>query len=202
MSMSLEFGRNGMEGLREETDEKIYGASRTQTPYETEEEIKKRQRVLIEGLTPSEDADHEEIIRAMEEVRKAARADYSHRLSDEEATARQDYSDVREYGQDEVDRVSKALKTTGAEFQSMTAKIRAEIERERAKSRVEESKDDEHERLKRLAREEAERRAMEEFKTAQTGYDSVSRTNQLLRGIERSLDESEIGGYVSSNMVR
>ena len=202
MSMSLEFGRNGMEGLREETDEKIYGAPSSGTPYESEEEIKKRQRVLIEGLTPPEDADREQIRKAMEEVRRAARADYSHRLSDDETTARQDYSGVTEYGRDTVDRASDNLNLTGNEFMNAVAELRAKAEQEKAIRIAEDSRNEELDELTRQEWEEAQRRAMEEYQAAKLEYDSVSRSSLLQRGIDRTYDESELGGFENSNRVR
>lgn len=42
----------------------------------------------------------------------------------------------------------------------------------------------------------------EEYKAAQAEYDSVRRTNQLFDGIERQLDEPEIGEYDNSGRVR
>ena len=202
MSMSLEFGRNGMEGLREETDEKIYGDPRSRTPYESEEEIKERQRVLIEGLTPPEDADKEQIFKAMEEVRKAARADYSHRLSDDETTVRQDYSGVTEYGQDTVDRASDNLNLTGDKFMNAVAELRAKAEQEKAIRIAEDSRNEELDELTRQEWEEAQRRAMEEYQAARLEYDSAIRSSLLQRGIGSTFDESELGGYDSSNRVR
>ena len=121
-------------------------------------DTKKRQAVLIEGLTPPEDSDRDAIRAAMEAVREDARADYRHRtldavddLSQRSEGLQQDSSEseaesrdsarhmeeaggLSDYGKDAIDRASERLVTTGDEFRSLTERIRAEIEEAKRKS--------------------------------------------------------------------